>query len=40
MIASSAFLANTALPFIREVGKDITSSVLTAFIVLNLFNVV
>jgi len=32
--ASSAFLANTLSPLVRDVGIDITSS---AFIVLNLF---
>jgi len=36
-IASSAFLANTALPLVREVGRDIMSS---AFVVLNLFYIV
>jgi len=33
-IASSACLANTALPLVREVGIDMMSS---AFVVLNLF---
>jgi len=35
--ASSALLANTLLPLVRDVGIDIMSS---ALIVLNLFNVV
>jgi hypothetical protein len=35
--ASSALLANTLLPLVRDVGIDIMSS---AFVVLNLFKVV
>jgi hypothetical protein len=35
--ASSALLANTLLPLVRDVGIDMMSS---AFVVLNLFNVV